>query len=98
IRTASHAFGAKKPEPGREAWDTFDTDVFAGHYENHYGKGPPTLVTVRADAPAHPLVTGLPTKAMTFTSHLYKCRDLAPSTLVVLDGYVEGKPAIVEPV
>jgi type 1 glutamine amidotransferase len=94
IRTASHAFGAKKPEAGRAAWETFDVDVFGGHYENHYGKGPATVASL-AGMPA--LATGLPTEGMKFSSHLYKCRNLAPGTAVVLNGTVEGKPEITEP-
>ncbi len=97
IRTASHAFGAKKPEPGRAAWDTFDRDAFGGHYQNHYGKGPATLAHIHSGSGAHPIVTGLPTNGMKFSSHLYKCRDLAPGTAVLLGGRVEGKPDIVEP-
>ncbi|HEY2952081.1 MAG TPA: ThuA domain-containing protein, partial [Verrucomicrobiae bacterium] len=97
IRTASHAFGAQKPEPGRAAWDTFDRDVLGGHYENHYGKGPATLAVIHHGSDAHPIVTGLPRTEMKFASHLYKCRDLAPGTMVFLDGRVEGKPDMVEP-
>ena len=96
IRTASHAFGAKKPEAGRAAWETFDVEVFGGNYQNHYGKGPATLVSLAPGA--HPLGTGLPAGRMRFSSSLYKCRDLAPGTTVVLNGTSEGKPEIAEPV
>ncbi len=95
IRTASHAFGAKKPEAGRAAWDTFDVEVFGGHYENHYGKGPATVVTA---VPGQALASGWPGEAMKFTSSLYKSRNLAPGTTVVLNGTSEGKPEIAEPV
>ena len=96
LRTASHAFGAKNPEPGRLAWDTFDRDVFGGHYENHYGKGPATLARVRPAA--HAILRGLPTNEIRFVSHLYKCRDLAPTTTALLTGRLEDKPEITEPV
>ena len=95
IRTASHAFGAKKPEAGRAAWETFDVDVFGGHYENHYGKGPATVVTA---VQGHVLARGWPGEAMKFTSSLYKSRNLAPGTTVVLNGTSEGRPEITEPV
>jgi len=98
IRTASHAFGARKIEDGRLAWDTFDREVFGGHYQNHYGKGPATVVNVPKAATAHPLVIGLPTNGMTFASHLYKCRDLGPATGVILNGSLADKPDVVEPV
>ena len=97
IRTASHAFGAKNPEPGREAWDTFDRDVFGGNYQNHYGKGAPTLVRTAPAAAEHPILTGLPTNGMRFVSHLYKCRDLGTNTATLLIGQVENKPDINEP-
>ena len=35
---------------------------------------------------------------MKFASHLYKCRDLAPTTQVILNGRLEDKPEIVEPI
>ena len=98
IRTASHAFGAKNPEPGREAWDTFDRDVFGGNYQNHYGKGPPTLVRTASPAAAHSILTGIPTEEIKLTSHLYLCRNLVPGTTTLLNGSLEGKPDVTEPV
>ena len=95
IRTASHAFDPKKPAPGEATWPTFDRDIFGGHYDNHYGKGPDTLVRIAAD---HPTLNGIPKRELRFTSHLYKCRDLSPTTTVLLSGTVEGKPDITEPV
>jgi type 1 glutamine amidotransferase len=32
-----------------------------------------------------------------FTSHLYKCRDLVPTTRWLLTGRLEGKPEVDEP-
>ncbi len=98
IRTASHAFGAKRPEPGRSAWDTFDRDVFGGHYQNHYGKGAATVVKATGAAAGHPLLAGVVGDKLKFTSHLYLCRDLAPDTVTLLNGYVEDQPDIIEPV
>jgi type 1 glutamine amidotransferase len=98
IRTASHAFGAREVEPGRIAWDTFDRDVLGGQYQNHYGKGPPTMASIPSNMSSHAIATGLPTNGMRFASHLYKCRDLAPTTQVILNGRLEDKPEIVEPI
>jgi type 1 glutamine amidotransferase len=98
IRTASHAFGAKDVEPGQLGWDTFDRDILGGHYENHYGKGPATLAQVIPAAAAHPILTGLPTNEIRFASHLYKCRDLGPTTTALLNGRLENKPEIIEPI
>jgi type 1 glutamine amidotransferase/nicotinamidase-related amidase len=96
IRTASHAFGAREVGEGEVKWDTFDREVFGGHYQNHYGKGADTLARTAA-APAHPVLTGLPTNELRFTSHLYRSRDLAPTTTVLLNGQLADKPDVVEP-
>jgi len=98
IRTASHAFGAKQIESGQAKWDTFDVDVFGGHYENHYGKGPATMARVVRDALAHPVLTGMPTNQTRFTSHLYRSRNLAPGTIALVNGELEGKQDTVEPI
>ena len=98
IRTASHAFGAKTVEPGRLAWDTFDREVFGGHYQNHYGKGSATLARVLPAAKTQPILSGWPAHDVAFTSHLYKCRDLGPGTTVLLDARTESQPGVVEPV
>lgn len=97
IRTASHAFGAKTPEPGRSNWETFDRDVFGGHYQNHYGKGAETVVNTPPGVVGHPLLTGVPTR-IRFSSHLYLCRNLIPGTVTLLDGHVDGKADVIEPV
>jgi len=98
IRTASHAFGDRDVAPGRLVWDTFDRDVFGGHYQNHYGAGPATLAHVASTAKDQPILNGIPTGEIHFQSHLYKCRDLAPDTTVLLTGQLENKPEIVEPI
>lgn len=98
IRTASHAFGAKTIEPGRLAWDTFDREIFGGHYQNHYGKGSATLARALPAAKTQPILSGWPDREVAFTSHLYKCRDLGPGTRVLLDARVESQPGVVEPV
>ena len=95
IRTGSHAFDPKRPVAGEETWPTFDRDVFGGWYQNHYGKGPQTLG--RKGVKPHPLLTGLPDEAWRFASHLYRCRELKPETTVLLQGKLEGKPEIEEP-
>ncbi len=98
IRTASHAFGAKQVESGQAKWDTFDVDVFGGHYQNHYGKGPATMARVIADVLAHPVLTGMPTNQTRFRSHLYRSRNLAPGTIALVNGELEGKQDTVEPI
>lgn len=97
IRTASHAFGARTLEAGRVAWESFDRDVFGGHYQNHYGKGSVTLVRLAVGAAGHPVAEGWPAGNLRFTSHLYRCRDLQPGTRVLLEATVEGQPEVREP-
>ncbi len=97
IRTASHALDPKKPADGEVVWPTFDRDVFGGHYENHYGKGPATIARIEEGSAAHPILTAIPSGELRFSSHLYKCRELAPSTKVLLIATVEGKPDVTEP-
>ena len=98
IRTASHAFGAKQVAAGHAKWDTFDVDVFGGNYQNHYGKGPATMARVIPSALPHPILTGVPTNETRYTSHLYRSRNLAPTTTALLNAQLEGKPDTVEPI
>ena len=98
IRTASHALDPKKLDTGLVAWPTFDRDIFGGWYQNHYGKGPATLVTRASAAKAHAILAGIPEGALKFESHLYKCRELGPKTTTLLTGTIDGKPEITEPV
>ena len=97
IRTATHAFGAKPKDDQHEGWDTFDVDVFGGNYQNHYGKGPPTLAKVIPEAAGHPLLTGVPKDGLHFASTLYRSRNLAPTATPLLNGSLEGKD-VTEPI
>lgn len=96
LRAGSHAFDPKKPEEGMATWPTFDRDVLGGWYQNHYGKGPATLA--RAVGKAHPILSGIPDGELRFPSHLYRCRDLAPASTVLLNGTLEGKADVTEPI
>jgi hypothetical protein len=62
IRTACHAFSLRNsdpPPPGHAVWDTFDPDVFGGHYTGHHGPGPKTEVTVVPEEAKHAILTGV---------------------------------------
>ena len=98
IRTASHAFAPKKPETNGAAWENFDREVFGGRYENHYGKGGATIARIENQHPAHPVLTGLAPHQLRFSSHLYKCRELAPTTKVLLTATIDGKDEVREPI
>ncbi|HZN60241.1 MAG TPA: isochorismatase family protein [Planctomycetota bacterium] len=99
IRTASHSFD-KEPGAGHGAWRDFDTVVLGGKYLGHYGRQPPEggASLVRAAAPGHPLLAGFPSSDVRFDSHLYRYRDLAKTTTVLLEGSVEGRSDVKEPV
>ncbi len=98
IRTASHAFAPKPSDPGLAAWETFDRDILGGWYQNHYGKGPATVARIESTNAHHPILAGVPKTELRFASHLYKVRNLATTTNVLLRGTLEGKPEIDEPV
>ena len=98
IRTASHALAPKKPAVGEATWPTFDHDIFGGTYQNHYGKGTATMARVIPSALPHPILTGVPTNETRYTSHLYRSRNLAPTTTALLNAQLEGKPDTVEPI
>lgn len=97
IRTASHAFEPKKPAAGEAVWATFDRDVFGGRYQNHYGKGPQTVAR-RAENAAHPILTGWPAQEVAFSSHLYRSRDLAGTTVLLLTGTLSDDAKVTEPI
>jgi type 1 glutamine amidotransferase len=98
MRTGSHAFAPKTLAPGEAEWPTFDRDILGGWYQNHYGKGPATIVRIAPAAAEHPILRGLLATEMRFESHLYKCRELAATTTVLLSGVVDGMPDAKEPV
>lgn len=107
IRTASHAFDREVPTEEHDRWATFDRDILGGLYKNHYGNkppnDPPTQVSVVESARNHPVLKGWPKgAAVPFLSHLYKNRELDPSTTLLLNGLVispDNKPLTeVEPV
>lgn len=99
IRTASHAWCLRDKEPpeGRAAWSEWDKQVFGGNYSNHYANDLKTTMTPTSspDAPAHPVLTGVPMESFVAGGSLYTTSPLAEGTNVLLTGEIEGKP--VEP-
>lgn len=96
IRTATHAFGKRKGET-EGAWETFDMDVFGGHYDNHYGRGAKVFAKVVPEAAAHPVLTGISGTEFAVPSHLYKYPTLAPSATRLITARMEGRPEV-EPI
>ncbi len=100
IRTASHAFdptplGAAPPAGPAAGWPRFDIEVLGGDYQGHYSNRPvtghETWVKPVADQARHPILAGLTGDQFFVTSHLYKNRDLAPTTTTLFEGGVRGE-------
>ena len=98
IRTASHAFSLRgKPAPsGHTVWESWDGDVFGGHYTNHHGNKLKSTVRVVSSASRHAILRGIDQESFPQAGSLYMTRPLAKGTKVLLSGTVKGKAA--EPV
>jgi type 1 glutamine amidotransferase/nicotinamidase-related amidase len=96
IRTASHAFDARRENPsGHEQWLAFDREVLAGNYSGHHGVGPKTTITAAAGAAEHPILSGVKLPLVSNAS-LYKVSPLAASATPLLIGAIPDRPS--EPV
>jgi nicotinamidase-related amidase/type 1 glutamine amidotransferase len=98
IRTASHAFSlrGKKPPEGSATWETFDPDVWGGHYTNHHGDGPKVTIKIADGAADHPILAGVPVAQLHGNGSLYKVSPLAKATMPLLIGSIPDQPT--EPV
>jgi Trehalose utilisation len=100
IRTASHAFSLRgaKPPAGLETWESWDADVFGGHYTGHHTNGVNYTVTAAGEAEVNPIFKSLQTTATStavtpLVGHgsLYKTRPLAGTTWWLLMGHIPGQ-------
>jgi nicotinamidase-related amidase/type 1 glutamine amidotransferase len=99
IRTASHAFslkGAKAPA-GLETWETWDADIFGGHYVGHHGNGAKVKITPAPNAADNPIVKAIETSTsagdpLIGNGSLYRVRPLAPGAKPLLIGSIPDKP------
>jgi nicotinamidase-related amidase/type 1 glutamine amidotransferase len=98
IRTASHAFSLRgsKPPEGCATWESFDPDVFGGHYTNHHGDGPKVEIKAVNGAAEHPILTGVNLQELHGNGSLYKVSPLAKTAMPLLVGSIPDKLA--EPV
>ena len=98
IRTASHAFSlrGKKPPESCAVWETFDPEVWGGHYTNHHGDGPKVEIKAADGAAEHAILGGVNLAELRGNGSLYKVSPLAKSTMPLLIGTIPDKPA--EPV
>lgn len=95
IRTASHAFSlnGKKPPEGCTTWETFDAEVFGGHYTGHHGAGPKVEIEATEGARDHPILSGVDLAELRGNGSLYKVRPLAKTTNALLLGSIPDKAA-----
>ncbi len=101
LRTSSHAFGMRRGEPpeGHATWDNFDEEVLGGRYEMHYGNRDGTRTRVVSSAAGHPILSGIEEREFVSPSWLYRSRDLAPGTRVLMEGMVvQNGETFTEPV
>ncbi len=93
IRTASHAFSlnGKKPPEGCATWETFDPDVFGGHYTGHHGAGPKVVVEADKGAGEHPILSGVALAELVGNGSLYKVGPLAKSAKPLAIGSIPGQ-------
>jgi nicotinamidase-related amidase/type 1 glutamine amidotransferase len=100
IRTASHAFDAKRNVPREggglvsaseqageflDQWPEFDKEVLGGNYQGHYGHlEEGTKITITPGMEGHPLLKGIDPEGFTSPSWLYKNRPLRSQNIQVL--------------
>lgn len=96
IRTASHAFDARRESPsGHEQWTRFDPEVLGGNYRGHRGFGPKTTVSLASGAARHPILRDVKLPLVGHGS-LYQVSPLAATATPLLMGTIADHPA--EPV
>jgi type 1 glutamine amidotransferase len=95
IRTACHAWCLRNEkeqqallDQGHAAWTEFDPEVFGGHYTNHHGNGPATVVTAADGAAGHAILRGVELAKFTSSGSLYKVRPLTETTTPLLIGSI----------
>ena len=101
IRTSSHAFALREGSPAatHRDWPDFDRTVLGARYLGHYENRAGTEVLLRPEAGTHPILTGIRTPSFHSAGTLYRSRELAPSTEVLLYGRATDSAGVVtEPV
>lgn len=99
IRTASHAFSLRGEEPpeGLATWESFDPEIFGGHYTNHTGNEVPTFASLVDSESKHPILSGVPSTEFATGGSLYRVSPLEKGTEVLLVGRA-GEDKTPEPV
>ncbi|GIW98187.1 MAG: hypothetical protein KatS3mg111_1520 [Pirellulaceae bacterium] len=93
IRTASHAFSLRgqEPPPGHAVWETFDPDVWGGHYAGHHANDLTCrVVPGEGDALEHPIVKAAQVAGFPAGGSLYRVSPLEPGAGVLAWGMAAG--------
>jgi nicotinamidase-related amidase/type 1 glutamine amidotransferase len=95
IRTANHAFSlrGKSPRPGLETWESWDADIFGGHYTGHHGEGPRVAIHEASQAGDSTILKGVDVAHLVGNGSLYRVSPLAKGATPLLIGTIPGKPA-----
>ncbi|GAB5403881.1 MAG: hypothetical protein Aurels2KO_21120 [Aureliella sp.] len=90
IRTASHAFALRRgtPPDGHDVWPEFDSQVWGGAYDGHYGND--LAVQLHAPTKDAGLISASDLAGLVPGGSLYKNTPLQPGTTPVLHGSVDG--------
>jgi hypothetical protein len=98
LRTSLHAFELREGvlPPGR-GWKNMDEEVLGVDYQDHYGAGPAATITTPAAMESHPILRGVPRNFVS-KHHLYRIRNPAGSTTVLLQGRLSDGSSPSEPV
>jgi len=88
LRTSSHAFSLSSGEvpTGRAAWPHFDTEVLGARYAGDLPIKSGTDITPAPGAGEHPILKDVRQASFHSNGSLYKSVDLAPGTVVLLNG------------
>ena len=95
IRTACHAFSlrGKDPSPPLETWESWDPEVFGGHYVNHYAKAVTTSISLAPGEATSPILSGVDIGALEGNGALYRVNPLVKGAQPLLIGTIpEKKP------
>ena len=90
VRTANHAFSLhnETPPEGLSTWESFDEDVWGGHYTGHHGTGPAVQLSPSVEMIHHAILQGVNLSDLEGKGSLYKVMPLKDSTTILLTGLI----------
>lgn len=93
IRTSSHAFHLRNADPpdGHADWQQFDEEILGANYEGHFANDLHPIINTTPAASNHPIFEGIDKVNYTSPGSLYRSRNLASTTTVLLEGQIIDK-------